>query len=410
MLGNVRLGLTALILVFVSSFVGALPLFTTAAQVSELDGISSKRYIVVDADTGEVFVAHNADERVAFASLTKVFTTIEALELATLDTRITTTSSDLFGADSTTMGFGPGETFSLEDLLYGMMLPSGNDAAHAIARSLGAEPGLSDDEAVENFMAMANERIAAMGLTNTQLKNPHGLSEEGHYSTARDIATFTMYALRFPVFRELISTSGYATENGSYYVTNTNKLLNNYAGLIGGKTGYDDESGYCLIEVATRNGSTMISVTLDGTAPDIWYQDNAILLDYAFRMKAEREAAGRQISGERLSFRDPDAAVILAQSRGGNSIGVDDQLDRPPSGSAEASPAASPVAGAVEGRPESGSTGSDTSAGLGTLAPLAAAVALVALAIAGFCGWKALEVSNRRRNVVLGRPLEAESD
>jgi len=367
-----------------------------SAQLSELDGISSKRYIVIDAETGEVFVEHNADEEVAIASLTKIFTTIEALELADLNTPITTNSSDMFGADSTTMGFGPGETFTLNDLLYGMMLPSGNDAAHAIARSLGYQQGDSDDQAVSNFIDLVNQRIADMGLTNTHLENPHGLSEDGHYSTARDLAAFTMYALKYPTFQQLIGASSYQTDSG-YFVSNTNKLLGSYSGIIGGKTGYDDEAGYCLIEVATRDGSTMISVTLDGEAPDIWYQDNAILLDYAFEAKAEREAAGQQITNSRVSYRDPDAAQILAQSRGGNSIGQAPAASPVPNESTSpAAPTASPVAMASTSQDSNTSSG-----GRRVSTPITVMGALAAIAVAGFCGWMAYSQSQRKKAAML---------
>jgi D-alanyl-D-alanine carboxypeptidase (penicillin-binding protein 5/6) len=373
------------------------------AQVSELDGISAKRYIVIDADTGEVFVEHNADQEAAMASLTKIFTTIEALERADLSDRITTDSSDLFDSTSTTMGFGPGETFSLQDLLYGMMLPSGNDAAHAVARAIGYQDGDTDDQAVQNFVDEMNQRIKDMGLTHTHLVNPHGWGVDGHYSTARDLATFTMYALKYPMFRTLIGTPDYTTSDGYYYVNNTNKLLNNYAGLIGGKTGYDDDAGYCLIEVATRDGSTMISVTLDGEAPDIWYQDNAILLDYAFATKAERLASGKQITGDVVSYRDPDAAQILAQSRGGNSIGVAPAASVSPPVAAIASAVAdATVAAGGEEKQGSDSTGTGGFFS-GRNAAVIGLVALAALAIAAFCVWKAMEASGKRRNVLIGR-------
>ena len=397
--GSSRLCRAVALLALVVVVLGAIGA-PVAAQVSELDGISSKRYIVIDAETGEVFVEHNADEHAAIASLTKVFTTIEALELAGLDTPITTNSSDLFGADSTTMGFGPGETFSLKDLLYGMMLPSGNDAAHAVARSLGDEQGDTDQQAVRNFIDLVNRRIADMGLTNTHLMNPHGLSEDGHYSTARDLATFMMYALKYSTFQQVIGTTSYTTADGYYYVSNTNKLLNGYAGLIGGKTGYDDEAGYCLIEVATRDGSTMISVTLDGEAPDVWYEDNAILLDYAFAAKAEREAAGKLITGNQVSYRDPDAAKILAQSRGGNSIGALPGASPSPVADIEATPVsqavASPVA-ATSSSQESNASGS----GRRFSTPIVTLVALAALALAGFCGWMALRQSQRRKAAMI---------
>ena len=387
--------------VFLIVGVALVGLAPAAAQVTSLDGISAKRYIVIDAITGEVFVEHNADQEVAMASLTKIFTTIEALERGSLSEKITTNASDLFGADATTMGFGPGETFTLQDLLYGMMLPSGNDAAHAIARSLGYQEGDTDEQAVENFIDDMNTRIQNMGLEHTHLVNPHGWGVDGHYSTARDLAAFTMYALKYPVFRQLIGTPVYTTSDGYYTVTNTNKLLNNYSGLVGGKTGFDNDAGYCLIEVATRGDSTMISVTLDGEAPDIWYQDNAILLDYAFETKAARVAAGKQITGDVLRYRDPDAAIILAQSRGGNSLGL-------------APAAATPAIAATPLASDQAATGNqDRSAGdpqESTFSernrPLIGLIALIALVSAGFFGWKGYQASNTRRKVLIGRESE----
>lgn len=382
------------------------------AQVTSLDGVSSKRYIVIDADTGEVFVEHNADEEVAMASLTKIFTTIEALERGDLDQQITTDSSDVFDATSTTMGFGPGETFSLQDLLFGMMLPSGNDAAHAIARAIGYQQGDSDQQAVDNFVAEMNQRNADMGLSHTHLVNPHGWGVKGHHSTARDLATFMMYALKYPMFEQLIGTSDYTTADGYYYVTNTNKLLNNYAGLIGGKTGYDDDAGYCLIEVATRDGSTMISVTLDGEAPDIWYQDNATLLDYAFEAKAERISAGKEIDGDRVSYRDPDAALILAQSKGGNSIGIAPAASPVQTPVAASSPNSSPAAPSGTSNSQQGTDVNAKNDGLlsGRKGTIVGLVALAAGALAAFCAWKAFEASAKRRDVLLERSVEADPD
>ncbi len=289
--------------------------YTSAQEVPALK-VNSKRYIVIDAETGQVFAQKGVRDRVAIASLTKVFTAILAIESAPLDTEITTRESDVFGSSSTTMGFGPGETFTLKDLLYGMMLPSGNDAAHAIARHLGQQPGDTDDEAVARFMKRLNQRIQDMGLRDTRLVNPHGWGVPGHFSSAWDVAAFMMFALQYPTFVETMGSDNYTTTDGAYYLSNTNKLLRSYDGLIGGKTGYDDDAGWCLVEVARRDGSTMISVTLDGIAPDDWYDDNRVLLNYAFEQKA---AAGdsQTASRDRVSFLDPDAAVISRASDGG---------------------------------------------------------------------------------------------
>jgi serine-type D-Ala-D-Ala carboxypeptidase (penicillin-binding protein 5/6) len=275
---------------------------------------------VIDAASGDVFAEKDAHDRVAIASLTKIFTTIEAIERAPLSLEITTDESDLFDESSTTMGFGPGETFTLEELLYGMMLPSGNDAAHAIARALGFQEGDTPEESVARFVGWMNERVRNMGLTETNLVNPHGLGVPDHVSSAYDVAAFTMYAHHYPIFNEIISTASYNARG--YPLDNTNRLLSiGYDGLIGGKTGFDEDPGYCLVEVAQRSSNAMISVTLDGVAPDVWYQDNVILLDYAFERKSERLAAGDEISGDVVSFVDPDAAVVASMVSPGATSG-----------------------------------------------------------------------------------------
>lgn len=315
---RIRSFLTTLVVITIA--LNTVPVSPAIAQDDLADLISSRRYIVIDAETGEVFAEKDADDEVAIASLTKIYTTIEALELAPLDTEITTDESDLFDSSSTTMGFGPGETFTMEQLLYGMMLPSGNDAAHAIARSLGSQEGDSPEEGVDRFVALVNERLRNMGLTETNLVNPHGLGVPGHHSSAHDLATFAMYAVKYATFLDLISTKTY--DANGYELSNTNKMLNQYDGLIGGKTGYDDDAGYCLVQVARRDGSTMISVTLDGVAPDVWYEDNAILLDYAFEQKANRIANGEPITGAVLSYRDPDAAIVAQIATSEASLGT----------------------------------------------------------------------------------------
>lgn len=291
-----------------------------AQEVPELK-INSKRYIVIDAETGEVFAQRNANEQVAMASLTKVFTAIEAIENGNPNLRITTTEADLVSPDNSMMGFDPGETFTLEDLLYGLMLPSGNDAANAIARSLGAQPGDTPEEAVQRFIDRMNTRVKNMGLTDTNLVNPSGWGVPNHYSSAHDLAVFTMYALQYPRFVKLISTLEHETATGNYQLRNNNRLMTLYPSLLGGKTGFDYDAGWCLIEVARKNGNTMISVTLDGIYPDDWYDDNRVLLEYAFEQKEARLASNAPIAGQIVSFRDPDAAVIAQLATAGGSLG-----------------------------------------------------------------------------------------
>lgn len=297
-----------------------LPMAVVAQDVPDLQ-INSKRYIVLDASSGEIYVQKNAGERVAIASLTKVFTAVQALETASLDTVITTDESDLFDpATATLMAFGPGETYTLRDLLYGMMLPSGNDAAHAIARSLGHQDGDTPEQSVERFMGWVNQRNTDLGLTDTFLVNPTGWGVEGHYSTARDVATFMRYALSFPELVEAMGTRSYTTENGALTITNTNRLLSEWDLTEGGKTGYDWDSGYCLIEFASRDDATMISVTLDGIAPGDWYDDNKVLLTYAFDTRVARLESDAEFRGETAMFVDPAVAELARSASIGGSF------------------------------------------------------------------------------------------
>jgi D-alanyl-D-alanine carboxypeptidase len=288
-----------------------------AQETDELP-ISARHYIVIDAGTGEIYAQRNAHEQVAPASLTKIFTAIQVIEEAPGGALITTTADDLVPTDATQVGFGPDEQFSVDDLIFGMMLPSGNDAARALARSLGAQAGDGAGQAVARFVERTNRRIADMGLNETNLVNPDGWGVPNHYSSAHDLAAFMMYALQYPRFTNAIRTSTYVTSNG-YDLVTTNKMLESYDGLIGGKTGYDNDAGYCLIEVASRDGATMISVTLGAEASSL-YTDHRVLLDYAFATRDERRAAGLGPMPEVVGFRDPDAAVISRVARPGASL------------------------------------------------------------------------------------------
>lgn len=312
----VRLLISTVLLFLIASG----PLAVAAQDVPELK-INSKRYIVLDADSGDIYVQKNADEQVAIASLTKVFTAVQALEMAPLDLVITTDESDMVDpASNTYMGFGVGETYTLQDMIYGMMLPSGNDAAHAVARSLGYQDGDTPQQSIDRFMGWVNQRVTDIGLTSTNLINPTGWGVEGHYSTARDVATFVRYALTFPDLVDAMGTRSYTTSNGYLTVTNTNRLLNDYELLEGGKTGFDFDSGYCLIEFASLDDSTMISVTLDGIAPGDWYDDNRVLLNYAFTAKTDMIAADLPFEGSVATYVDPAAAELARSAQVGGSF------------------------------------------------------------------------------------------
>lgn len=289
---------------------------TSAQEVAELQ-INSARYIVVDVESGSVFAQKGARDPVPIASLTKVFTAVQAMAMAPLDAPITTEDSDLrspegdyFGSSGTVMGFGAGETYTLEDMLYGMLLPSGNDAANAIARTLGSRPGDSAERATQRFMDLTNQRLSDMGLKNTHLENPHGWGVPGHYSSAWDVAAFARYVSKDPVLMEMLGTRSYTTSNGLLTVTNTNRLLTQNDSIIGGKTGFDLDAGYCLMNIAGQGDERMVAVTLDGIAPGDWYDDNRVLLEYGFNQKQRLLSTGDAFSGDIVSFTDPGPVEI----------------------------------------------------------------------------------------------------
>ncbi len=259
----------------------------SGASASGEPVIAAQSAIVIDAGSGTILYDKSMDSPTAPASLTKIFTTIYALEMAPLDRTLTVDQTDLVGESS--MGLRAGETISLKTALYGMLLPSGNDAAMTVAQNLGARPGDTPQQSVDRYVGWLNDMAARLGLTQTHLVNPHGLDQSGHVTTARDLAAITMYALKNPEFRQIIATPYYSGDGHEMY--QANRLLGSYQGLVGGKTGITDNAGYCLIEVAERNGHTIISVVMKSTEA-AWYQDATTLLDYGFSALAAGQSVG----------------------------------------------------------------------------------------------------------------------
>ena len=192
---------------------------------------------MVEYPTGRILYAKDEHERMSPASLTKVLTAILALEYGNLNDVVTATPDDLVG--ESTMGLVSGEQQTLHDLLYGMLLPSGNDAAMAIARHLGSTIGASvksdSSDPIVRFAAMMNARVLQLGLQDTHFVTPHGLDSEAHYSTAYDLASLSWYALHIPQFNEIVSQPYY--EAPGHALQNTNEMLTRYPGADGIKTG-----------------------------------------------------------------------------------------------------------------------------------------------------------------------------
>jgi D-alanyl-D-alanine carboxypeptidase (penicillin-binding protein 5/6) len=210
----------------------------------------------MDGETGLVLFERNGHLRRAPASITKVMTALVALERGRLQDQVLITWDDMVAGS--TMGLWPNDVLSLEALLYGLLLPSGNDAALAIARHVGGD--------VPSFVAMMNERASQLGLRNTHFNNPHGLDDQGHYSSAYDIAQLTRVALRNPSFSRMVSTAMITvTGNRPFLLSNSNLLLHQpqlLPGIDGVKTGYTTAAGDSLVASVTRDGHRLIGVVL----------------------------------------------------------------------------------------------------------------------------------------------------
>ena len=232
--------------------------------------VSAEYACVIDAQTGRVIYEKNAYSTHSMASTTKIMTALVALENGNLND-IVTVGKNAAGCEGTSLYLKAGDKVSLEDLLYGLMLRSGNDAAIAIAEHISGT--------TEKFATLMTSRAQTIGAKNTSFKNPNGLDEDGHYTTAYDLALITREALKNETFSEIVKTKSKQIMNGKQTVANHNKLLNAYEGCIGVKTGFTKKTGRCLVSSAIRNGIQIIAVTLN--APNDW-ADHKNMLDFAF--------------------------------------------------------------------------------------------------------------------------------
>lgn len=248
-------------------------LFPASASAEEV-GTSAKACVIIDEASGRILLSHNADIALPMASTTKVMTALLALEHGDLDAPVTC-SRNAFGVPGTSIYLAEGETLTLREMLYGLMLASGNDAATAIAEHISGT--------VEDFCRMMTARAAELGCKNTVFLTPHGLPCEGHYTTAYDLALIAREAMKHPEFREIVGTSRATIpwEGRSYdrVLNNKNKLLTTYEGATGIKTGYTKKAGRCLVFGAEREGMRIIGVVLNCWE---WFDEAARLMNLAF--------------------------------------------------------------------------------------------------------------------------------
>lgn len=229
---------------------------------------------VIDAKTGNILFSHNAQERRGMASTTKIMTALVAIENQSPEAEFVI-PKEAVGIEGSSVYLKEGEKLTLKELMYCLLLESGNDAATAIAISVGRTE--------EEFVRMMNEKAQELGLKDTSFANPHGLSNDSHYTTAHDLAVITANAMQYPLFCEIVATKRYSVrydgiENGRRLV-NHNKLLFGTSYAIGVKTGYTKRDGKCLVSAAEKDGMTLIAVTLQDAFPTATHKT---LLEHAF--------------------------------------------------------------------------------------------------------------------------------
>ena len=254
---------------FAAALTAAVLLTGARAKAAEVD-TSAVSAVLVDASSGRVLYEKNAHQLRLIASITKLMTALVAVEShPELSDVVTVKEEWLAGAEGSSLYLTAGEELTLEELLYGMLLESGNDAAQVVACYCAGD--------METFAQWMNLRAADLGMKNSRFVNPSGLNADGHYSTAYDMALCAIACMDNEVIARMVSTRSITF--GTRTFTNHNKLLNLYDGCVGLKTGYTELAGRTLVSCAERGGQRLIAVTL--TDPDDW-NDHMALYDYGF--------------------------------------------------------------------------------------------------------------------------------
>ena len=287
---------------------------------------SAMSAILTEAESGDVLYEKDADARRGPASTTKIMTAIIAIERCPLD-KVVEVAPEAAGVEGSSVYLYAGEKITMESLLYALMLQSANDAAAAIAYEVAG--------GIEEFAALMNEKAAELGLGDTHFANPHGLDDEDHYTTARELAQIARYAMQNETFKKIVSTKKISIPmtggEATRVLINHNRLLRTYDDVIGVKTGFTKKTGRTLVSAAERDGLTLIAVTLaDG---DDW-RDHRAMLDYGFEiyenvalcrageMQTEVRVCGGESDGVRVSAKDGVFAA-LPKSRGEISVKIE---------------------------------------------------------------------------------------
>ena len=232
----------------------------------------SKAEAVMEVSSGRILTERNADEKLPMASTTKIVTAITVIDNFDME-KIITVPKECVGVEGSSVYLKADEKYKVIDLLYGLMLRSGNDAAETLAVTLSGS--------IENFVFLMNKTAEKAGAKNSSFANPHGLSEDNHYTTAKDLAAITCYAMKNKTFGKIVSAKKHIAEelvSGENKIwVNKNKMLFNFNGADGVKTGYTVKAGRCLVSSAKRNGMEVVSVVLN--SPQMFERSSELLED-----------------------------------------------------------------------------------------------------------------------------------
>lgn len=251
----------------------------TIAQTSDtLDAssINSRSCIIYDRNSHMVLYGKNETKQVKMASTTKIMTSLIIIENCNLSETIEV-SKKAAGTGGSRLGLKTGDKITIKDLLYGLMLCSGNDAAVALAEYAGGD--------IQGFANLMNNKAHELGLTNTHYESPHGLDSDGHYTTAYELAVLTDYALKNETFAKIVGTKNYTVTINGYpkNLSNTNELLGYLNGVYGVKTGFTNGANRCLVTACKRDNMDIICVVLGADTKKFRTQDSIKLIEYAFK-------------------------------------------------------------------------------------------------------------------------------
>ncbi len=245
-------------------------------NAKEVPQLNSRSCVVLDRLNQNILYGKNEKNKVKMASTTKIMTAIVVLENSSLDTTVEA-SKKAAGTGGSRLGLKTGDKITIRDLMYGLMLCSGNDAAVCLAENVGGS--------IEGFANLMNAKAEELGLSNTHFESPHGLDSDGHYTTAYELALLSNYALKNTTFLNIVGTKNYTVMlNGSpKNLSNTNELLGNLNGVYGIKTGFTNGANRCLVTACKRGDMDIICVVLGADTKNFRTKDSIKLIEYSFK-------------------------------------------------------------------------------------------------------------------------------